>query len=274
MDIIWLYQIPNWLLCLLVVGVFTTVSLVGLKLTRPWVSSFKTHHNDIVASFAASVGVLYAVLLAMIAVAAWTNYTTVDSLAAQEADLVHSLFRDIEAYPQFERDELRGLLREYVDTVIHTEWPALQKGSTDRRAALVVDSIFSGWIKLDPRTEAQKIVNAETLARLNLFQSVRQSRLQTGGNGLDAVLWVVVLAGAIVSIGICYLFWMENKTLHQVMISILGTMIGVVVYLILALDHPMWGAITIQPAAFESVADSMDRVLHPLTPGERRVSQR
>lgn len=274
MDIIWLYQIPNWLLCLLVVGVFATVSLVGLKLTRPWVSSFKTHHNDIVASFAASVGVLYAVLLAMIAVAAWTNYTTVDSLAAQEADLVHSLFRDIEAYPQFERDELRGLLREYVDTVIHTEWPALQKGSTDRRAALVVDSIFSGWIKLDPRTEAQKIVNAETLARLNLFQSVRQSRLQTGGNGLDAVLWVVVLAGAVVSIGICYLFWIENKLLHQVMISILGVMIGVVVYLILALDHPMWGAITIRPTAFEAVAASMDRVLHPLTPGERRVSQR
>jgi hypothetical protein len=273
-DIIWLYQIPNWLLCLLVVGVFTTVSLVGLKLTRPWVSSFKTHHNDIVASFAASVGVLYAVLLAMIAVAAWTNYTTVDSLAAQEADLVHSLFRDIEAYPQFERDELRGLLREYVDTVIHTEWPALQKGSTDRRAALVVDSIFSGWIKLDPRTEAQKIVNAETLARLNLFQSVRQSRLQTGGNGLDAVLWVVVLAGAVVSIGICYLFWVENKLLHQVMIAILGVMIGVVVYLILALDHPMWGAITIRPTAFEAVAASMDRVLHPLTPGERRVSQR
>jgi hypothetical protein len=273
-DIIWLYQIPNWLLCLLVVGVFATVSLVGLKLTRPWVSSFKTHHNDIVASFAASVGVLYAVLLAMIAVAAWTNYTTVDSLAAQEADLVHSLFRDIEAYPQFERDELRGLLREYVDTVIHTEWPALQKGSTDRRAALVVDSIFSGWIKLDPRTEAQKIVNAETLARLNLFQSVRQSRLQTGGNGLDAVLWVVVLAGAVVSIGICYLFWIENKLLHQVMISILGGMIGVVVYLILALDHPMWGAITIRPTAFEAVAASMDRVLHPLTPGERRVSQR
>jgi len=273
-GILWLYQLPNWLLSLLVVSVFTIVSLAGLALTRPWVSSFRTHHNDMVASFAASVGVLYAVLLAMIAVAAWTNYTTVDSLAAQEADLVHSLFRDIEAFSPSERDELRGLLREYVDTVIHTEWPALQSGLPDKRAALVVDSIFSAWMKLEPKTEAEKIITAETLARLNLFQTVRRNRLQTGSNGLDAVLWVVVLAGAIVSIGICYLFWMENKTLHQVMISILGIMIGVVVYLILALDHPMWGAITIQPAAFESVADSMDRVLHPLTPGERRVSQR
>ena len=50
MGILWLYQLPNWLLCLLVVGVFTIVSLAGLALTRPWVSSFRTHHNDMVAS--------------------------------------------------------------------------------------------------------------------------------------------------------------------------------------------------------------------------------
>ena len=85
MGILWLYQLPNGLLCLLVVGVFALVSLAGLALTRPWVSSFRTHHNDMVASFAASVGVLYAVLLAMIAVAAWTNYTTrVTALAWQD----------------------------------------------------------------------------------------------------------------------------------------------------------------------------------------------
>lgn len=271
MDFIWLYQIPNWLLCALVVGTFTVASLVGLWLTRPWVGSFPTHHNDVVASFAASTGVLYAVLLAMIAVASWTNYTTVDSLAAQEADLVHSLFRDLEGYPQPERDELRGLLREYVDTVIRVEWPAIQQGLTDQRASLVVDAVFSGWMKFEPRTEGQKLIVAETLSRLNSLQTVRRNRIQTGVSGLDPVLWTVVLVGAIISIGICYLFWLENKVLHQLMIGVLGFIIGIVVYLILALDHPLWGVVSIQPSAFQAVADSMDRALHPMTPGERRT---
>src|SRR5262245_5347442 len=112
MNYMWIYQMSNWLLGALVVGSFTGLSLAGLSFTRPWVSSLRSHHNDMVASFAASTGVLYAVLLAMIAVASWTNYTTTDSFVSQEADLVHSLFRDLEGYPEPERGQLRALLRE------------------------------------------------------------------------------------------------------------------------------------------------------------------
>jgi hypothetical protein len=271
MNYMWVYQMSNWFLGALVVSVFTGLSLAGLSLTRPWVGSLDSHHNDMVASFAASAGVLYAVLLAMIAVASWNNYTTTDAYVSQEADLVHSLFRDIEGYPRPERDQLRALLREYVDNVIHTEWPALQRGLTDRRAALVVDDIFAGWLRFEPKTEAQKLIVGETLSQLNALQAVRRNRISTGITGLDPILWLVVLVGAVLSLGICYLFWMPNKRLHQLMIGILGVMIGMVVYLILALDHPLWGELSIQPTAFQAVADSMDRVLHPMTPGERRL---
>ena len=272
-NTIWIYQIPNWILCAIVVSIFTVSSLLLLYVTRPIVKSFPVHHNDIVASFAASAGVLYAVLLAMIAVASWTNYTTVDSLVAQEADLVYSLFRDLEAYPEPERSQLRELLRNYVDTTIKIEWPAIQRGVTDKRAAMTVDAVFSGWMKFEPTTEAQKLVVAETLGRLNSFQSVRRNRITTGISGLEPVLWIVVIVGGIVNTAICCLFWLENKRLHYLMMGVLGMMIGVVVFLILALDHPLWGELSIQPTAFQDVADSMDRVLHPLTPGERRISQ-
>lgn len=273
MNFIWIYQIPNWILCAIIVSLFTIGSLVGLALTRPWVRSFKTHHNDIVASFAASAGVLYAVLLAMIAVASWTNYTAVDALVAQEADLVYSLFRDLEAYPEPERSQLRGLLREYVDSAIRIEWPAIQRGVMDKRAGMVVDAVFSGWMHFQPTTENQRLIVAETLARLNSFQAVRRNRIQTGISGLEPVLWIVVLVGGLVNAGISCLFWIENKRLHYLMMGVLGMMIGVVVFLILALDHPLWGELSIQPSAFEAVADSMDRVLQPLTPGERRLTQ-
>src|SRR6266481_3740296 len=96
---LWLYQIPNWLLGTLVVATFTIISILGFIVTRKWVGSFKSHHNDVVSCFVATIGVLYAVLLAMIAVASWNNYTQVDSLVSQEADLVHAMFRDADAFP-------------------------------------------------------------------------------------------------------------------------------------------------------------------------------
>ena len=63
----------------------------------------------------------------------------------------------------------------------------------------------------------------------------------------------------------------DNKV-HFVMTAVLGLTIGMVVYLILALDHPLWGEVSVSPDAFQVVASSMDRALNPLTPGERRVS--
>ncbi|MDE3154420.1 MAG: DUF4239 domain-containing protein [Acidobacteriota bacterium] len=270
MNVLWLYQIPTWLLGALTVVIFSGGSVAGLAITRRWVGHWR-HHNDVVAAFVAAVGVLYAVLLAMIAVACWNNYTTVGSLVSQEANLVHALFRDLGAYPEPVRDDLRHLLREYVATVIHDEWPALRAGGDNDRAALVVDRMFKEWMAFQPQNTGQQLADAEMLARLNTFQSIRESRIQEGIAGLDATLWAVVLVGAVINVGLTYLFWIEDIRLHRRLVFTLGLTIGLVVYLILALDHPLWGDVSIQPTPFRAVARSMDRELQPLTPGERRL---
>ncbi len=270
MNVLWLYEIPTGLLCAIMIVVFSGGSLAGLAITRRWVGHWR-QHNDVIAAFVAAVGVLYAVLLAMIAVACWNNYTTVDSLASQEANLVHALFRDLAAYPQPARDDLRHLLREYVDTVIHDEWPALKAGKDDPRAGLVVDQMFERWMTFQPKDETQRLADAEMLARLNTFQSIRENRIQDGVEGIDITLWAVVLVGAVINVGLTYLFWIEDIRLHRRLVFTLGLTIGLVVYLIMALDHPLWGDVSIPPKAFQAVAHSMDRVLHPLTPGERRL---
>src|SRR6266446_2323399 len=56
LNVLWLYQIPNWQLGLLVTGTFTLLSVAGFLLTRKWVRGFKSHHNDVVSSFVATIG--------------------------------------------------------------------------------------------------------------------------------------------------------------------------------------------------------------------------
>ena len=272
MNQLWFYQIPNWQLGVLIIGTFTILSIAGFLMTRKWVRSFKSHHNDVVSCFVATIGVLYAVLLAMIAVASWNNYTDVDSLVSQEADLVHAMFRDADAFPSPHRERFRLLLREYVDTVIRIEWPSLQQGREEKRAAMAVDAIFKEWIDFQPKSEKENVVATEIFGRLNTFQSVRRSRIQTGLGGLMPVLWGVVVVGAVLNLGMTYLFWMDDQKVHFVMTAVLGATIGMVVYLILALDHPLWGEVSVPPAAFEVVGASMDRSLNPMTPGERRAA--
>jgi hypothetical protein len=271
---IWLYQLPHWLLVSAIIGGFTLCSLAGLAATRHWIRRPRGEDVTIVVAFVSAVGVLYAVLLAMIAVATWTNYTLVDSLVSQEANAVHAIFRDVEGYPPAQRERLRGLLREYVRLVVHTEWPALQKGIIEKRAGLVVDTIFQEILGQRSQSDGDKFVTAEVLERLNTFQILRRSRIQTGVSGVEPVLWLVVMFGGVMNLALTYLFWMENYRLQQVLTAGLGLTIGLVIYVIVALDHPLWGEVSVSPAAFEAVADSMDRLLDPMTPAQRRLSNR
>jgi hypothetical protein len=103
---------------------------------------------------------------------------------------------------------------------------------------------------------------------MNNFQSVRRNRIQTGLSGLmPMLLWIVVIVGAVLNLGLTYLFWMDDQRVHFVMTAVLGATIGMVVYLILALDHPLWGEVSVAPTAFEIVESSMDRSLNLMTPG-------
>jgi amino acid transporter len=267
---LWMYLIPNWLLCALVLTAFTALAMLGLWMTRPFVGSFRSHHNEIVGFFLGAAGVIYAVLLAMIAVAAWSNYTAVETMVAQEADVIGDVFRKLEIFPQPCRDNLCVMLRDYAATVVSTEWPALQHGTDDRRALLMATELFDAVRGFTPGSEAERKLQSEVLDRLDTLHTLRRNRVQAGSRGLMPVLWLVVITGAALNIELCYLFHVENHRLHQFLIALLAVSIGIVVYLIASMDHPLWGEVSVSAEPIESVVEMMDHRLHPDTPGQLR----
>jgi hypothetical protein len=266
-----MYKLPNWELGLLVISVFASVSLAGWFLTRSWTRSFRSQDNEIVGFFMSAVGTVYAVLLAMVAVASWNNYTQTEALVSREASLVGELFRDLEAYPQPSRDALRLRLRDYVNAVIDTEWPALQQGQDDPRAQLSIEAMLDEWLAFSPGNEAQIAAHREALKGLGELLNTRRDRIQTGVSGIMGVLWLVVVLGALVNVGLTYLLRVENRRLHQLLTASLGITFGLVVYLILAMDHPLWGEVSVQPEPFRVVQSMMESHLNPGLHGPKRL---
>jgi ABC-type multidrug transport system fused ATPase/permease subunit len=267
---LWMYLIPNWLLCVIMLLTFTGVSMLGLWLTRPWVRSFRSHHNEIVGFFMGGVGITYAVLLAMIAVAAWSNYTIVEGMVAQEADVTSEIFRKLELFPHPCRDNLCVMLHDSTAAVVSTEWPAMQHGNTDKRALLMATELFDAVRSFTPESETERKLQSEVLDRLDTLHAVRRNRTQAGSNGLAPVLWLVVIAGALLNILLSYLFQIENHRLHQTLTAVFSLSLGIIVYLIASLDHPLWGEVSVSPEPLASVVEMMDHRLHPDTPGQIR----
>ena len=260
MTMYWIYDLPNWTLGLLIVAIFVAVSLGGLFATRPVVRRLfgtAAHYNDLVGYFFAGIGVFYGLALGLIAVATWENYTDIDGVVGTEAAAVASFYRDLDGYPQPLRGRLEGMMRDYAKMVIEKEWPAHKKGIALEDGDTLLDSLEDEVMNFEPKLEREKVLQAEVLRSLDTVQEERRLRLQAVPTGLPAALWSVVLIGAVLNIGLTYLFWVENLTVHAILVAILAIFIALLVFLTAAMDNPFRGQFSVSADAYQTVLDNV-----------------
>ena len=248
---LWLYELPLLWLAVLVVGVFLAFGLGGLALTRSWVSRHRGSYNELANDYIAAVGVFYAVLVGLIAVATWGNYTGVDAIVSNEASAVADLYRDADAYPADRSEAVHATLRWYVHTVIEKEWPQQKKGvrPTVHAAARLLQSVTA----FEPVTPGQQVLQAECLHKVNEILTYRRQRLQAVDISLPGLMWLLVLVGAAITLGMTFFFWVEDWRFHVLFTAALTVMIALVILLILSLERPLVGAIVVDTSDFQEV---------------------
>jgi hypothetical protein len=258
MNFLWLYQIRTLWLGVLVVGLFVAVSVAGLWLTRPLARRLCREQNDFVNYFFATIAVFYAVLVGLIAVAVWGNYTGIDGIVSNEAVNASDVYRDIESYPPAVRDEVRGNLRAYVSSVIQREWPAQRRGAKlPPDGGRLLRQAARGLTTFEPATPGQQAVHVQTLRDLDDLFSNRRLRLEAVDSHLPGLMWLVVLAGAAVLIFMSYFFCAEKNTLQLLLTVGLSVLVGLVIFLILELDRPLIGKVSVDASSFEDALATM-----------------
>ena len=79
----------------LVVGGVCLVSLVGFELVHRLVpAQSRQRHNDVAGFIYAALGVIYAVLLALVVIAVWQQYQAADATVEQEAKIGRASCRE------------------------------------------------------------------------------------------------------------------------------------------------------------------------------------
>jgi len=251
--LLWLYELPTLRLGLLVVGVFLIFSLGVLWLTRPWARRHCKGYNDLASYYIAAVSVFYAVLVGLIAVATWESYTEVEEVVSNEAVALADLYRGLEGYPPPLRTEVREMLRRYTHHVIEEEWPAQRRGVEPTAHNRVMTEVVHRMAAFEPATEGQQVLHAECLRELSSFLTYRSRRLQAVDSGLPGVMWLVVLLGGAITIGMTCLLWTDNLQVHSLLTASLAMVIGLVIFLMFSLDRPLWGRVSVSSEDFQEV---------------------
>jgi len=260
LNMYWVYDLPNWLFATLTVAVAIVIGLAGLYATRKWVRRVhgdEHSHNDIVGFFLGTVGLFYGITLGLVAVGTWEAYSDVDTKVDQEASALAALYRDVSNFPEPKRSELQADLREYTRQLIDVGWPLQRRGIVPQNAAGVVNTIGTHLASFEPATEGQKTLHAEAFRAFTQIVELRRTRLKSVTAGLPVSLWGVLLVGAVLNIAVTWFFHMRSQSMHFWMTVIFSGLLGLLIYLLAALDHPFRGQISVGPEAFEMVYEQL-----------------
>ena len=254
MNMYWAYDLPNWLFGALIIGVTAAVGLAGMYATRRWVRRVhgdRHSHNELVGSYLGAVCVFYGITLGLLAIATWQTYSDVETRVGGEAAAVGALYRDVSSFPDPNRKELQSDLRQYAREVIDLAWPQQRRGIIPQEEGVTLGTFQKHLIQFEPTTESQKAIYAEAFRGFNQVAELRGRRLQSVHGGLASPLWVVVLAGALVNIGVTWFFDMRSRSMHFWMTVFLSGLLGLLIYLLAVLDSPFRGGTGVSPEPFE-----------------------
>jgi Protein of unknown function (DUF4239) len=255
--IAWLESLPTLDAGIVVVGGFVVLALtIGYFVSKFTSKEVRTAHNDRAGFILAVIGVIYAVLLAFVAIGVWERFQAAESRSYEEAGSIATVYRDAESFPDGTR--LRATLRAYVRSVINVEWPRMSRGERSQLSNGLLD-VADRQVRELPVTSLRLAdIHAQMLAAMDTALMDREARLTIDAGGINRIMWVVLIVGAVVTVAFTYLFGFDQTLMQELMIGGLSFLVGLMLFLIVALDYPFRGSIAVTPDAFRALLDAFN----------------
>jgi fumarate reductase subunit D len=236
------------------------LALLGLALVRRVVPRDRlARHIDVAGYVYAVIGVIYAVILAQVVIAAWQQYQDARAVADDEANAVLNLARLAQVWPDDDRERVQDALSAYAQHVVDIEWPDMAQNEFDEslHTALIHD-LWQVVNEAGVRAEGLDPVYAASLQQLDALDEARRSRVLLGRDRLPEAMTLTLIIGAVVTVGFSYLFAVEEGWIQGLMTASLATLVALLLLLEYQLDTPYGGVSAIEPTAMELVRTEID----------------
>jgi Protein of unknown function (DUF4239) len=202
--------------------------------------------NDVAGYLFSAVGVLYAVVLGFVVVVVWQKYDATVGTVEEEVNATADLYRVVDGYPAALREQIRSDLRDYVGTVIHVEWPAMERDAdVPETGGNLLERVGYNVDRLKPANWGELAAQQASIADMQRLVDARRERLVQTVPVVPGVLWFALVSGALAMIAFCYIFGVENRPAQLVMTAILVGFIGILFIVIYEFASPFSGSVYI-----------------------------
>ncbi|MBV8793744.1 MAG: DUF4239 domain-containing protein [Hyphomicrobiales bacterium] len=255
----WLDRLPAVQLLALFCVFFLAIALFGVGAIHP---HLRRHlhgdepSNEVIIFSAANFGLLYAVLLGLLTIATFQTTKDVVDTIGRKASSLSTLYNAADGYPDPVRAQLKAELRDYTRYVIDKDWPAHRRGLVLMGGEHRLQEIRRTLLSFEPTTKTREALQNAMLNDLTAMTVAREERLSAVTAAIPNVLWHVVIIGALLTV--TFMWMLHMKLMSQILLgSVTALFLGIMLFLIFAMDRPLQGAVSVTPGSFQSVYEQV-----------------
>ena len=207
--------------------------------------------NDFTGAVVAVIGTTYAVLLAFMLSGVWEMFQGAQVNAEQEANDLVNVYRISEQLQNPARQTIQELARRYAQQAVNREFPAMANSAVPPDGGQMIGQMWTAISQLKNPSDYESQAVSEMMTTLRSLTEHRRIRILQSQEALPTILWVVLIAGGIITVAASCFFGVPNFRFHLLQVVVLSFLIALVLVAIADIDRPYQGDVKVSPDGFE-----------------------
>jgi magnesium-transporting ATPase (P-type) len=246
-----------WQSFIIVVLIVAASLLFTRVLNRLWPPQQRSAHNDLIGWQLSVLGTTYAVILGFMLYTVWTDFGVATLNADNEANALGNVYRLAAGLPDPQRQQLKTLARAYADAVINQDWPEMDADRLPEATHNVNQQMWDTLMSIKNSSPTEIIAEDHALYELSALTEHRRLRLVQFAFRLPAVLWCVLIFGAVLTVVSAAMFGSANQSLHTLQVVSFSLLVALVLVAIGDIDRPFQGSVHVSDFAFRRAQQNM-----------------
>lgn len=206
------------------------------------------------------VGLVYGVFLAFTIVITWGQFNEAETSTSTEVTHLSELWRDAEAFPKKVCDEIHKRLLAYGKEVVASDWDSMDKELKPSDAANDrYEDIWRVYYTFEPSSEREKAFYGESINQLNEFGRARRNRVLYADAEVVPMVKIFLISGGILIVAFSLLLSCPSLSIQLTVTSLIAALTGFSIFLVLSLQRPFTGDVSVSNKAFITINASFER---------------
>lgn len=249
-----LLHMPLWLSIILVAGTVAGFVIILLVLVRKKFRYEKLKYNNEVAGFMIAVlGAIYSVMLAFMIVTVYDEFKAGRNTTSNETASIIELYRFSEGFTVPFGEKIRKSLIAYTDSVVADEWPCMEHGMESTKTVTAMNTIWKIYLQYSPADTRESVLYTQSIALLDDLRNARQNRVLSSKTLIPGIMWFVLISGAMITVVFSFFFGSPNLKAQIGMTALLAITISLFLLLLVQLDNPYFGPVSIDTELFRGI---------------------